>query len=107
MGPETLISLYMLTVELGWMVVPIAALITALGFATVVPLARAYARRMDAESRSLGVPTEIASRLERIERALDYVALEVERTKLLAEDKGPPDKAQNTPGGKSAQDRNK
>ena len=88
--------------------VPLGAFATAIICAIGIPLARAYSRRMDAESRSPRLPTEIAERLERMEHALDSVALEVERisegqrftTKLLSEGS-----RQIQPGGKSAQDR--
>jgi hypothetical protein len=57
-----------------------------------VPLARAFARRMERESKTAVAP-EITSRLERIEQAVDAIAIEVERisegqrftTKLLTE----------------------
>jgi len=73
--------------------VPIVALIcvavTAIGF----PLAKAFARRIDRGPREPSVPAELQSRLERMEQALDSIAIEVERisegqrftTKLLAE----------------------
>jgi hypothetical protein len=55
---------------------------------------------MDAESRNPRLPTEVTERLERMEHALDSVALEVERisegqrftTKLLSEGKGSQDR---------------
>jgi hypothetical protein len=89
-------------------VVPLGAFLCAIVLAIGVPLARAYSRRMDAESRSPRLPTEISERLERMEHALDSVALEVERisegqrftTKLLSEGS-----RQIQPGGQSAQDR--
>ncbi len=56
------------------------------------PLARAYARRMEASSAKVNSP-DVSARLERIEHAIDSIAIEVERisegqrftTKLLAE----------------------
>ena len=89
-------------------VVPLGAFLCAIVLAIGVPLARAYSRRMDAESRSPRLPTEISERLERMEHALDSVALEVERisegqrftAKLLSEGS-----RQIQPGGQSAQDR--
>ena len=74
-------------------VVPLGAFVSAIILAIGVPLARAYSRRMDAESRSPRIPGEVTQRLERIEQMLEGVALEVERitegqrftTKLLAE----------------------
>ncbi len=82
MGPEILI--------------PFGAFATAITLAIGVPVARAYARRMDAESRQPRIPTEIAGRLERMEQSLEAVAIEVERisegqrftTRLLSEAKG-------------------
>ena len=93
-------------------VVPLGAFLCAIVLAIGVPLARAYSRRMDAESRSPRLPTEISERLERMEHALDSVALEVERisegqrftTKLLSEGRVA-ESRQIQPGGKSAQDR--
>jgi hypothetical protein len=82
MGPEIL--------------VPMGAFATACICAIGIPLARAYARRMDAEAKNPRVPMEVTSRLERIEQAIDSVAIEVERisegqrftTKLLSEGRG-------------------
>ena len=63
-----------------------------------VPIAKAIARKMDSESRQTpsvhpAVPNEVAARLERMEQAIDSIAVEVERiaegqrftTKLLSE----------------------
>jgi hypothetical protein len=74
-------------------VVPLGAFATAIVLAIGVPLARAYSRRLDAESKNPRLPAEVTDRLERMEQALDSVALEVERisegqrftTKLLSE----------------------
>ncbi len=60
---------------------------TVVGF----PIARAFARRIDA--KSVQVPDDVSRRLERMEQALDSVAVEVERisegqrftTRLLSE----------------------
>jgi hypothetical protein len=57
------------------------------------PLARAYARRVEQEASRPQIPTEVAARLERMEQAIDSIAVEVERisegqrftTKLLSE----------------------
>jgi hypothetical protein len=67
----------------------ICVAVTTIGF----PVAKAYARRLDREPREPSVPPELQSRLERMEQALDSIAIEVERisegqrftTKLLAE----------------------
>jgi len=79
MGPETL--------------VPFGAFATAITLAIGVPIARAFSRRMDADSRGPRIPTEVLERLERIEQTLDAAAIEIERisegqrftTRLLSE----------------------
>ena len=63
--------------------------ITAIGW----PIARSLARKMDRESLQPKIPLELQGRLERMELALDSIAVEVERisegqrftTKLLSE----------------------
>jgi len=63
--------------------------VTAIG----VPIARAYARRLDREPSRPELQPDVTARLERMEQALDSIAIEVERisegqrftTKLLAE----------------------
>jgi hypothetical protein len=73
--------------------------ITAIGW----PLARAYARRMEQGDVAGRVPVEVAARLERMEQAIDSIAVEVERisegqrftTKLLSERTAP----SSEPGG--------
>ena len=77
--------------------VPLGAFATAIICAIGIPLARAYARRMDSDARNPRIPTEVTGRLERIEQAIEAVAIEVERisegqrftTKLLSEAKNP------------------
>jgi hypothetical protein len=77
-------------------IVPLGAFATAVVLAIGVPLVRAYSRKMDADSRNPRIPDEVASRLERMEQALEAVAIEVERisegqrftTKLLSEGRG-------------------
>ena len=57
------------------------------------PLARAYAAKIGREPVAPTIPPEVAARLERMEQAIDSIAIEVERisegqrftTKLLAE----------------------
>jgi hypothetical protein len=92
-------------------IVPLGAFIMAIVIAIGVPLARAYARKMDAESRNPRLPPEVTDRLERMEHALDSIAIEVERitegqrftTKLLSEGR---DAADRIPvPGMSARDR--
>jgi hypothetical protein len=82
MGPEILI--------------PFGAFATAIIFGLGVPLVRAYSRKMDADSRNPRIPSEVVDRLERMEQAIEAVAIEVERisegqrftTKLLSEGRG-------------------
>ena len=58
-----------------------------------LPVAKALARRMDRQTAQPRVPPEVMARLERMEQAIDAVAVEVERisegqrftTKLLAD----------------------
>jgi hypothetical protein len=77
-------------------VIPLGAFATVIICAIGIPLARAHARRMDAESKNPRVPPEVTNRLDRIEQAVDAVAIEVERisegqrftTKLLSEGRG-------------------
>jgi hypothetical protein len=76
--------------------VPLGAFATAIICAIGIPLARAYSRRMDADSKNPRIPSEVAARLERMEQTLEAVAIEVERitegqrftTKLLSEGRG-------------------
>ncbi|HJU69331.1 MAG TPA: hypothetical protein VJ650_13905 [Gemmatimonadaceae bacterium] len=64
----------------------------AVGASIVVPLARAWAKRLEKRADTQ-IPAEVASRLERMEQAIDSIAVEVERisegqrytTKLLAD----------------------
>lgn len=85
------------------------AIFVPLGFFTMItaivvlgPFARAVARKLDRESASGGalkgggLPPEVTARLERMEQAIDSIAIEVERisegqrftTKVLAERAG-------------------
>ena len=57
------------------------------------PVARAYARRLESQPTAPPVPIEVQARLERMEQAIDSIAIEVERisegqrftTRLLSE----------------------
>src|SRR3954469_16248943 len=79
-------------------VIPLAGMATAIILAIGVPVARAYTRRLDSEAKHPRVPPEVTGRLERIEQAIEAVAIEVERisegqrftTKLLSEGRGEP-----------------
>ena len=63
--------------------------IIAIGY----PLVRAYAMRLERRPVGSSIPQEVSARLERMEQAIDSIAVEVERisegqrftTKLLAE----------------------
>jgi hypothetical protein len=73
--------------------IPIIALlivpVTAIGW----PLARAAAKRMEQGAQHPRIPADVSARLERMEQAIDSIAVEVERisegqrftTKLLSE----------------------
>lgn len=77
--------------EIGAMI-PIVAIISGAAVIIFGPMARAYARQTDKSSGS-AIPPEVAGRLERIEQAMDAIAIEVERisegqrftTQLLSE----------------------
>jgi len=63
--------------------------------ATIIgaPIARAFARRVENEPRNPVTPPDVTARLERMEQAIDSIAIEIERisegqrftTKLLSE----------------------
>jgi hypothetical protein len=73
--------------------VPIVMFICLAVSAIGIPIARAYARRIERGPGEPVMPPEMKTRLERMEQALDSIAIEVERiseaqrftTKLLAE----------------------
>ena len=73
--------------------------ITAIIMAGLYPILRAYAKTLERSSTRKEIPPEVTSRLERIEQAVDAIAVEVERisegqrftTKLLSEGKAQPD----------------
>jgi hypothetical protein len=75
--------------------VPIAFFVMIVMVAIGMPVARAYARRLDRSTVSK-FPSEVAARMERMEQALDSIAIEVERisegqrftTRLLSERSG-------------------
>jgi len=75
------------------LIIPIAAFVMVTVTAIGVPIAKAYARRMDREPRQPSLPPDMTARLDRMEQAIDSIAIEVERisegqrftTKLLAE----------------------
>jgi hypothetical protein len=79
--------------EISPILVPITLFVCIAVGAIGVPIARAYARRMEREPSTRELPPDVSARLERMEQALDSIAIEVERisegqrftTKLLAE----------------------
>jgi hypothetical protein len=73
--------------------IPILAVMCAPVIAIGLPIARAYARRVESGATQRGLPPELVARLDRMEQAVDAIAVEVERisegqrftTRLLAE----------------------
>jgi hypothetical protein len=73
--------------------VPIVLFICVAASAIGIPVARAYAKRIERGPLEPTMPPDMKTRLERMEQALDSIAIEVERiseaqrftTKLLAE----------------------
>ena len=71
--------------------IPISFFIAAA--AVLTPFARAYAKRIEHGGKTQQIPNEVKERLERMEQAIDAIAVEVERisegqrftTKLLSE----------------------
>jgi hypothetical protein len=59
--------------------ISIAFFLTAAAVIIFLPLARAFARRMDRRSGVAQVPSEVSAQLEHLNRAVDAIALEVER----------------------------
>jgi hypothetical protein len=65
----------------------------AVGAKIMLPLVRAFAKRMEHRADAARIPPEVTSRLERMEQAIDSIAVEVERisegqrftTKLLSD----------------------
>ncbi|MDF1502797.1 hypothetical protein [Roseisolibacter sp. H3M3-2] len=74
-------------------VIPIVAIVSGTTMALLFPLVRAYARKVELEGAQPRVPREVTDRLQRMEQAIDAIAVEVERiaegqrftTRLLSE----------------------
>jgi hypothetical protein len=74
-------------------VVPLIVFASITVISIGVPIVRAFARRMDRQPVAPAIPPELAAQIERMEHAIDSIAIEVERisegqrftTKLLAE----------------------
>jgi hypothetical protein len=79
-------------------IIPLAGMTMIVLLALGVPLVRALTRRWERGSLRPAVPPDVLSRLDRIEQAVEAVAIEVERisegqrftTKLLSERGGEP-----------------
>jgi HPt (histidine-containing phosphotransfer) domain-containing protein len=73
--------------------IPIVLFICIAATAIGVPLVKAFAKRIENQPRDLRLPPDVTTRLERMENAIDAIAVEVERisegqrftTKLLSE----------------------
>jgi hypothetical protein len=82
------------------LIVPVVLFICIATTVIMFPLTRAFARRMERTPLQPSVPPDVVARLERMEQAIDSIAIEVERisegqrftTKLLSErvDRGLP-----------------
>jgi len=90
--------------------VPIAFFVMVAVTAIGVPLARAFARRMERQPIAPPNTPELAAQIARMEQAIDSIAIEVERisegqrftTKLLAErNNGPASESAPTSFGKA------
>jgi hypothetical protein len=76
--------------------VPLGFFATVIAIVVGRPMIKSYAARIENELKRPQVPSEVMSRLERIEQAVDAIAVEVERisegqrftTKLLSETRG-------------------
>ena len=83
-------------------------LIVALGVSAglLSPLVKAYARRLESRIAPVRVPADVDARLQRMETAIDAIAVEVERiaegqrftTRLLSERNGAADATLPSPG---------
>ena len=77
-------------------VIPLGAFVMVAVVSLGVPIARAFGRRVEQGARRVELPPETTARFERMEQAIDAIAVEVERiseaqrftTKLLAERSG-------------------
>jgi hypothetical protein len=78
--------------------VPIVLFASIPVMAIGIPIARAYAKRVERGDYTAQLPADVTARLERMEHAIDSIAVEVERisegqrftTKLLSERAAPP-----------------
>ena len=74
-------------------IIPLGAFVMIITVSIFTPLVKAYAKRIENRSQVAAIPPEVTGRLERMEQAIDAIAVEVERisegqrftTKLLSE----------------------
>ena len=59
--------------------IPILAISLAPIFVIGIPIARAISRKIDRAPAPSPLPSDLATRLERMEQAIDSIAIEVER----------------------------
>ena len=79
--------------EIPGELIPIVLFICIAATAIGVPLAKAFAKRIESQPRDLRLPPDVTARLDRMENAIDAIAVEIERisegqrftTKLLSE----------------------
>ena len=79
--------------EMAAVVVPIAGMAMIVAIVLGIPLVRAYTKRVENRGATPQLSGDVTARLERIEHAIDAMAVEVERiaegqrftTKLLSE----------------------
>ena len=77
----------------GPFIVPVAFFLSVAIVAVAAMITRTLGRKMEHDARQPRIPGEVSQRLERMEQAIDAIAVEVERisegqrfvTKLLAE----------------------
>ena len=94
-------------------VITLGAFVTGIIFVIGIPLTKAYSRKIDSDAKDPRIPPAVASRLDRIERAVEAVAIEVERisegqrftTRLLSEGKTATDPRQRAPTATPERDR--
>lgn len=78
--------------------IPIIAVSMIPIIAIGLPIARAYASRLERKPIGTAIPPDVAARLERMEQSIDTIAVEIERisegqrftTRLLSERTAPP-----------------
>jgi HPt (histidine-containing phosphotransfer) domain-containing protein len=79
--------------EIPGELIPIVLFICIAATAIGVPLAKAFAKRIESQPRDPRLPPDVTARLDRMEHAIDAIAVEIERisegqrftTKLLSE----------------------